>query len=83
MNDVISNDLHFWPQQISENLRNYWIKLDAFSCQHKNHGFKESVTQLEKESQRRYCSLALFTRVHPRTGEQFEKYWLRNSKTSG
>uniref|UniRef100_H2ZHP2 TTF-type domain-containing protein n=1 Tax=Ciona savignyi TaxID=51511 RepID=H2ZHP2_CIOSA len=79
----ISDDLNFWPQKISENLRNYWIQRGSSSCQHKNHGFKESVVQLEKESQRRYCSIALFQRVHARTGEQFDRTWLCYSKTSG
>uniref|UniRef100_H2YLA9 HAT C-terminal dimerisation domain-containing protein n=1 Tax=Ciona savignyi TaxID=51511 RepID=H2YLA9_CIOSA len=79
----ISDDLNFWPQKISENLRNYWIQRGSSSCQHKNHGFKESVVQLEKESQRRYCSIALFQRVHARTGEQVDRTWLCYSKTSG
>uniref|UniRef100_H2YK98 HAT C-terminal dimerisation domain-containing protein n=1 Tax=Ciona savignyi TaxID=51511 RepID=H2YK98_CIOSA len=32
---------------------------------------------------RRYCSIALFQRVHARTGEQFDRTWLCYSKTSG
>ena len=49
----------------------------------RNHGFKESVVQLEKETQRLYCTIALFTNIHTRTGEQFDRNWLCNSKTSG
>ena len=83
MGDVICDDLHLWPEQISENFRNYWLQRGAASCQHKNHGFKESVVRLEKETQRRYCTITLFTRVHARTGEQFDRNWLCYSKNSG
>ncbi|CAM1293881.1 Uncharacterised protein r2_g313 [Pycnogonum litorale] len=74
--DVISNDLHLWP----ENIRSYWIQRGSASCQNKDGDFKESV-QLGF-SQRRYCNLAMFTRVHERTGEKFERYWLCYSKTT-
>ena len=78
-------DLYFWPERekMSEAFRNYWIQRGATPCQNKNGDFKESVIQLEKESQRRFCAISLFTRVHARTGEQFERNWLCYSKTSG
>ena len=41
------------------------------------------MVQLEKEKQRRYSTIALFTRFHARTGEQFDRNWLLYSKTSG
>ena len=39
------------------------------------------MVQLEKEIQRRYCTIAVFTRVHARTGEQSDRNWLCYSKT--
>lgn len=83
VDDVVVDDLHLWPDYITESLRNYWIQRGASSCQHKDNGFKESVVQLENEPYRRYCTLAMFTRVHARTGEQFGRNWLCYSKTSG
>ena len=45
-------------------MRNHWIQRGSSLCQHKDDGFKEACIQLEKEAQRRYCTLTLFTRVY-------------------
>ena len=83
MADIFIDDLGLWPEKLSEDFRNYWIHRGSFSCQHKGDGtFKASVVELETQSHRRYCSLALFTRVHARTGERFERNWLCYSKMS-
>ena len=71
-------DLYFWPERekMSEAFRNYWIQRGATPCQNKNRDFKESVIQLEKESQRRFCAISLFTRVHARTGDYKKQIYL-------
>ena len=75
----VANDIGLWPKVLSEDLRDYWIKRGSSSCQHRDGDFRESGLLLG--SQRRYCTATLFTRVHTRTGESFERNWLCYSKT--
>ena len=59
---------------VTEEVCNYLIERGSRLYQHSNYDFSESCTTGGHHN--RYCSLSLFTRVHPLNGEKTWRSWL-------
>ena len=79
----LRNDIRLWSDNISEDVRNFWVSKGSKDCRKCDANFLNSAMIHGKEGYRRYCSKYFFTRVHPLTGECIELMWLCYSHSKG
>ena len=74
-------DLGLW-KSVSNDVQEYFISKGSGESQNITDNFEKSK-QVHDPNQIRYCSSALFTRIHPLTNEKFNCSWLCYSPTNG
>jgi hypothetical protein len=89
-NFYYSNDIGLWGDDVSENLRSFWIEHGSKECQHFNEkeiNFEKSAVLVtgksDKETYYRHCSKSYFFHVHRLTEERIERKWLCYSPATG
>lgn len=76
------NDLGKWVRsEITENSRNFWLKKGPSTCQHLDGPYDASMRIDGKV--KRWCTRAMFTRVHQLTGKHTLRDWLCYSTSNG
>ena len=75
-------DLGLW-KSVSNDVQEYFIGKRSDETQNITDNFEKSKLAYDNPNWIRYCSSALFTRIHPLTNEKSNRTWLCYSPTNG
>lgn len=80
---VYNADLGMWPDDIPENVKEYWITKDISLCQFKLNDFSASEIAYAGQKSSRGCRKEYFTWKHDKTAQTIERDWLCYSPSQG
>jgi hypothetical protein len=77
-------DLGLWPDQISDEMRDYWVEKGSASCQNRDSSFSETrkTYSAGKSVKSRGCSKSLFSYIHEPTQQKIQRTWVCYSHSS-
>ena len=79
---VYDTDIAKWPEEITQNMCEYWAQCGSEDCQHSDVNFEASRI-IDGNRQARYFSKCLFTYIYPLTERRIPRTWLCYSPSTG
>ena len=77
-------DLGLWPDQINDEMRDYWVEKGSASCQNRDSSFSETrkTYSAGRSVKSRGCSKSLFSYTHTPTKQKIQRTWVCYSHSS-